>query len=916
MTLHSQMQEGARRTWRAAMPLFERWVDADETQRAALIARSAAENPDIHAQLLRLIAADDESERAAFLDGNAMADAAADAEPALRDLAGERIGAWRLQRLLGVGGSGQVWLAQRCDGLHEGVAALKLLRAAATDPRAEQRFAREGRLLARLRHAHIARLLDAGQIRPEEGTGDQRYLVLEYVDGERIDQWCDQHNATVQTRLRLFLQVCDAIVYAHANLIVHRDLKPSNILVQADGVAKLLDFGVAKLLETGGDTREPAETTELTRAGGAPFTPEYAAPEQFEHEPATVATDVYSLGVVLYALLAGRRPYVDAATTPVQLARAVVDGTATRLSLAVDDKTRDTRRIARHRGTTPLQLRRMLRGDLDTILGKALKRNPGERYASVQAFADDLRRFLDRRPIRAHRDSRVYVARKFIGRHRPGVVLACVALILLFGAGVVLLVQAQRLRAEATRASTIKEFVLEAFRSADAYAANGKNATDAITMLQKAARDLDAKPGMDDETRAEMYAAFAEIFKPLGSYTDARDNYRKAAELYARMYGDRSPRALAVEAGAISNKWQHGNLDGLLPRIDHLLATIGTEATPDLQRIRWSVLDSKVVIADSLGDLPMARTSAERYVAEVAAAAGTQDYRYSYALWRLATVWLDAGAPRETDRLMREVIALDRRLVPPKHPGLVTDLQTTVDVLLDYGNYREAEPIAEAALALRQRQFDKRHHTVVETTWSVADIAAALGQDRVAETDFAAALASAVQIYAPHARALAGMRYDFGMYLVARVRLDEASAQFAACARVFDDAPDAWNWQRAACAASAAYCAAHAGDAKAIATLDRLIAEQRQHQSRELPAALWLRARLAAEHIAADSAQRQLAWLDEAEALLDHTGRGGSQLAHGIESARIALGATAFELHPEPGRALIEAANAIIVAAQ
>ncbi|HEX7917570.1 serine/threonine-protein kinase [Rudaea sp.] len=876
-----------------------------------------ADDADLYARLRKLIAADAAAEHAHFLGIGGFFDAAlqgAEEEAALPDLSGEHIGAWALQSLLGAGGSGQVWLAQRCDGLHDAVAALKLLRTGGQGTHTQKRFEREGRVLARLRHAHIARLLDAG--RSELSGRAVRYLVLEYIDGERIDRWCDHRKAPIEARLRLFLQVCDAVAYAHANLVVHRDLKPSNILVQADGEVKLLDFGVAKLLADEDDEAR-GELTELTRLGGAPFTPEYAAPEQFEEQPATVATDVYSLGVVLYLLLAGRRPYGNADWSPRDFARAAIAGASRRLAHSLDDATQDIQSIANARGTGAAQLKRLLRGDLDTILTVALKKNPRERYASVQAFADDLRRYLERKPIRARADGRMYRLRMFVARHAVGVGLSLASLLILVAATGTLLVQSQRLKVEVERSNAIKEFLLDAFRSAEPYASGGAHATDAVTMLHKASRELDGRPGVDDDTRAETLATFAGIFHSLGRYAEARDGYAKSEGIYRRLYGTDSPKALQVEGGDIANEWFQGNVDGLMPRIDHLLVAIGEKPVPELQDTRWTALDGKACVADLVGDLDSARVSAERYSADVRAVAGTENYRYSHSLWRRATIALDAGAPRSAAQLIGEVAAIDRRLgLPAAHPGLVTDLQTITDVLVDFGNYADAETIARASLRLRQREFGSRHHTVAETLWDNAVIAGELGHEQVAEADFAAALDVATEVFQPHARALASIHYDYGIHLLGRSRLTDAAAQFASCIQTMNDTADWWHYQRAACIAGAAFCAARNGDASAIATLDRLIEEERAHASREFPMALWLRARLAAEGGSGESRARVLAWLDEALRVLDGAGRGGSHLARDIDATRRALGAPPAVLHPESGHELVDAATEIIAAAK
>ena len=516
----------------SALQHFEAWLDADEAERSALLARVAIDDPETHARLLKLIAADRAADAAHFLDGRAIADAGIeDDELTLSDLTGRQFGAWRLERLLGVGGAGQVWLGRRCDGLHGGTAAIKLLRIAELDGYAQQRFAREGRLLAELEHPHIARLTDVGK-----NSDGQRYLVLEFVDGERIDRWCDRHRADIDKRLRLFLQVCEAVAYAHAHLIVHRDLKPSNILVQENGEVKLLDFGVAKLLV--GDIAG-SELTELTHAAGAAFTPEYASPEQFEGKSVTVTTDVYSLGVVLYLLLAGRRPYADELSTPAQFARAIVDGEPRRLSSAAAGRFEDTQQIAARRGATIEQLRRTLRGDLDNILCTALKKNPSERYASVQAFADDVRRFIDHRPILARGDSRRYRLRKFLRRHRAGV---AATLLVLAAAiiGVIGVVRAElEAKREAERAQAVQQFLVGLFQEADPGQAQGEKRS-VLELLERGERDLHEKLADQPRTKLTLLGVLGSIYDQLGDSRKSLTIDEAARELAASEFGTTS----------------------------------------------------------------------------------------------------------------------------------------------------------------------------------------------------------------------------------------------------------------------------------------------------------------------------------------------------------------------------------------
>jgi serine/threonine-protein kinase len=339
--------------------------------------------------------------------------------PSSAGLAGQTLGPYTLISPIGQGGMGSVWLAERNDGRFERKVAVKFIHIALMGKGGEARFKREGSILGRLAHPHIAELVDAG-VSP---TG-QPYLVLEYVAGEHIDRYCDQQNLDVEARTRLFLDVLAAVAHAHSNLIVHRDLKPSNVLINKDGKVKLLDFGIAKLLEGEG---EDGAATLLTVEGGRAMTPEYAAPEQVTGAPVTTATDVYALGVLLYLLLTGQHPAGIGLRSPADLVKAIVDTDPTRPSDVVataGPNGEQTTANAARRTTTPDKLSRLLRGDLDTIMTKALKKNPQERYGSVTALADDLQRYLHHEPISARPDTLTYRATKFVRRNRAVVALA------------------------------------------------------------------------------------------------------------------------------------------------------------------------------------------------------------------------------------------------------------------------------------------------------------------------------------------------------------------------------------------------------------------------------------------------------------------------------------------------------------
>jgi serine/threonine protein kinase len=343
--------------------------------------------------------------------------------PSSVGLAGQTIGAYTLISQIGQGGMGSVWLAKRSDGRFERQAAVKFVSIALAGRAAEERFKREGNVLGRLTHPHIAELLDAGV----SSTG-QPYLILEYVDGAAIDLYCDEHRLDIEMRIRLFLDVLAAVSHAHTNLIVHRDIKPSNVLVSKDGEVKLLDFGIAKLLEGEG---QAGAATLLTRESGSALTPQCAAPEQLSGQPVTTATDVYALGVLFYLLLTGQHPVGLGPHSPAELVKAIVEVEPTRASGTITPPA--DKIVAEQRGTTPEKLHRQLRGDLDTIIGKALKKNPAERYASVTGFADDLQRYLKHEPIGARPDTLAYRAAKFLRRNRTVVALTTVAVLLVIG---------------------------------------------------------------------------------------------------------------------------------------------------------------------------------------------------------------------------------------------------------------------------------------------------------------------------------------------------------------------------------------------------------------------------------------------------------------------------------------------------
>jgi eukaryotic-like serine/threonine-protein kinase len=487
--------------WSEISPLLDEALELAPGARESWLADLAQRSPELAAHIRSCLQEVAELSERKFLDDSIRRHLPA-------GLAGQAFGAYTLDRTLGFGGMGTVWLAHRNDGRFEGQVAVKLLNLAFVGHPSEQRFEREGSVLARLQHPNIARLLDAGV------EGDrQPYLVLEYVRGERIDHYCNQHGLDIEQRIRLFLDVLAAVAHAHSNLVVHRDLKPSNILVTEQGEVKLLDFGIAALLSRDGD-----DVTPLTGHIGPGLTPGYAAPEQLLGQPITTATDVYALGAVLFELLAGRRPSAagEESQSAAQWMQRTLESDAPRLS---DIAARD-------------DWRRRLRGDLDNIVAMALRRNPEERYRTAELLAQDLLRYLAHEPVSARPRSVGYLAAKFVRRNRTAVASACLMAIALIAAGgfsVWQMLQANQQRRlaedQASRAEFARDFA--EFVLTDA-GTTGRPFTTAELLL-RAEQAIPTQYGsVDNPAAIEQMIKLGMLFARVGQYRKARELFEQA----------------------------------------------------------------------------------------------------------------------------------------------------------------------------------------------------------------------------------------------------------------------------------------------------------------------------------------------------------------------------------------------------
>ncbi|MFL6682034.1 MAG: protein kinase domain-containing protein [Burkholderiaceae bacterium] len=503
-------------TWGRLSPLLDELLDLPDDDRDARLAALHADDPGIAQAIAAMLAHLPAIERGEFMPSAAM--------PKPSGLAEQAIGPYTLVREIGHGGMGTVWLARRTDGRYEAEVAIKFLRSGLFGHGDAARFQREGSILARLSHPNIARLLDAGVM----ADGAQPYLVLEYIDGEPIDEFCHRLALSVEARLRLMLDVLAAVAQAHNRLILHRDLKPTNILVNKAGEVKLLDFGIAKLLDDAS-----AGQTALTAHAGNAFTPEFAAPEQVQAGDVTTATDVYALGVLMYILLGGDHPTAAPTGAPLDRMRSVIETVPRRLSEAVLKRGGPTQRWSAESRRLSVEVR----GDVETIVAKALKKSPSERYANAGAMADDIRRYLAHEPIAARPDSRLYRAVRFAQRHRTGVTATSLAIAAL-GAGIgIALWQAREAQAQRVQAEGLVEYMIGDLRKKlqpvgrlDVLDGVGLKALDYY-----ATQNLDRLDADSLGRRARALHMIGDLAQQRGKFEEAVRDFQEAADTTARL---------------------------------------------------------------------------------------------------------------------------------------------------------------------------------------------------------------------------------------------------------------------------------------------------------------------------------------------------------------------------------------------
>ncbi len=712
--------------WGRIQDLFNRAADMPLADRAAFLARECGDDSAMRRELEALLAADagPPSDIQSGIRASLLTQAVSMAvDKTTRDrrseLIGTVVGAYRLTAVLGHGGAGTVYLGERADRQYSAQVAVKVVENALIHEEIAKRFQAERQILANLNHPHIARLLDAGETR----TG-QPFLVMEYVHGEPIDKYCDSRGLTLKERLQLFIKVCAAVQYAHQNLVVHRDLKPGNILVTPDGTPKLLDFGIAKLMDA---SAKAAAELALTRINDRVLTPEYASPEQILGQNVTTTSDVYALGIVLYELLVGTRPYQVNAVSQLELERSICIMDPARPSQMVDKLSGDqasaypldVKVIATARGLSPRKLKHELTGDMDAIVMRSLRKEPERRYSSVEQLVDDIKRHLDQQPVLATQGNWLYYSTRFVHRHAVGVGMTAAAALALIAFSIIMSVQAKRIaeqrdlaKQESDRAENVSNFMLEVFTAADPFSSQGKEVT-AKELLEKAGSRISEDLTQQPEVRARLLEAIGRA--------------------YQRQFEPKL--AIGYLEDSIRLKRQAGNADPI-----SLAKTLGYLG----------------VAQRAGGDYPAASTSLNQAREILQENARTHSPEYLQVITDIARLEVYQGNPNEAELLFRQSLALARQLYGNAHPETASILINLAHSLSWKNQMQDAIKAAREAVAIYHATLLETHPDRVMTDYGLGELLYRHGEFDEAATLVQHALAAQQKLYGDSNAILAG----------------------------------------------------------------------------------------------------------------------------------------------------------------
>jgi serine/threonine-protein kinase len=723
--------------------IFEEALERPPGERRSFLAEACGDDADLRKEVESLLDADsragDFMERPVVEHGF---DFPVGGQP--HDRTKELVGSYRLLRRIGEGGMSEVYLAVRDDDEYEKRVALKIIREGLDSEDMLRRFRTERQILAGLDHPNVAKLLDGGSTK--DGLP---YFVMDFIEGVPIDEYCDQNRLNLRQRLELFRSVCSAIQYAHQNLVVHRDVKPSNILVTSEGTVKLLDFGIAKLVKPD----QFAQRVEYTATWLRPMTPRYASPEQVQGKPVTTASDVYSLGVLLYRMLTGHLPYRLEGHPPTELARLVVEEQAEKPSTAIARADTDPAKrqvepvslesVSRARRMQPAQLRRQLSGDLDNIVLMALRKEPQRRYGSVEQLSEDIRRYLSGLPVLARKDTLGYRTAKFLGRHWVGVAVAAAFVVLLVGFAVTMAVQAQRIaherdqaRRERDRAERAVTFLQEIFEVPDPLQGQGENITAREILergAQRVARELEDQP----ETQATLLNSIGIVYRNLGLYDRAGPLLEQALDTRRTALGkDPAVAETLMHLGVLERL--AGNYDDA-ERLLRESVELRRELLGEDHQAVGETLNHLGIVLRQKGDYESAREMYDESI-RINEQPGGDRLELATAKNNLAALLLGLGRHDEATMLFQEALELRRGQLGSEHPLVAQNLGNIGAALGMQGKYDEAEPFLRESLAIHRKVLEPDHPALIESLNNLAKLLTLLGNLDGAEPLYGEAL--------------------------------------------------------------------------------------------------------------------------------------------------------------------------------
>lgn len=711
-------------------------------------------------------------------------------------MTGERIGPYRVLRTLGVGGMGEVYLAERADAEFEQQVAIKVVYGGS--PSVQSRLKVERQILAQLDHPNIAHLLDGGTM-PDGGA----YIVMEYVDGIPIDAFCDSNRLDIPDRLKLFQTVCGAVHYAHQNLIVHRDLKPSNILVTAAGVPKLLDFGIAKLLD---DRQAGRHTLAVTHADIRIMTPDHASPEQVRGQVITTSSDVYVLGVLLYKLLTGNSPFFISSMRLTDIERAICEKDPALPSHAVNTgDSAQARNVAEARNTTAKRLPRTLGGDLDNIVLMAMRKEAERRYGSAQQMAGDIQRYLEGKPVIAHRDTMSYRSAKFVRRHWLPVTVGVCSVFLILAFATTTYLQSLRIAAERdrvaeqrehaererVRAEEVSSFLVNLFKLSDPGENRGNQVT-ARELLDSGAKRLHADLKDQPQTKAALLATVGAVYDSLGQYQDALPILNESLQLQPQARDKPRINTLLELAQAHIGAGDLPGAESPLQEALHLSQSNFGATSPESGHALWAL----GMLRLQQGQFGEAKDLYIRSLG-ILETSGVQQADVSVVLDDLATVYTREQQWALAKQTYERSLEIDRRALGDDHPRVTQRLNNLAIVAQNMGDLPQAERLYREAIRRHERTYGERHPETAAVKGNFGLLLQREGRLSEAEPLLRSALDMNLSVYGPDNYNVGYSRVSLAMLLHDQGNLAAAESEFRQAVAIYDKSLPANHQYRA-----------------------------------------------------------------------------------------------------------------------